>query len=58
MSPSATVQKALDSSKVVIFSKTYCPYCRSAKELFDKLGQKYAHVELDAMGSLSCLVNH
>ena len=31
------VQKMIDSAKVVIFSATYCPYCRVAQKQFDKL---------------------
>jgi glutaredoxin 3 len=35
---------------VVVFSKTYCPYCTATKALFDSLGVKYAVHELDKMG--------
>lgn len=27
------VKKAIASDKVVIFSKSYCPYCKTAKEV-------------------------
>ncbi|KAK4873750.1 hypothetical protein RN001_013110 [Aquatica leii] len=47
-SPKASMVKELISSDtVVIFSKTYCPYCTMAKEVFNKLKQKYTAVELD-----------
>ncbi|XP_065165496.1 uncharacterized protein [Atheta coriaria] len=47
-SPKAIMVKDLiNSDTVVIFSKTYCPYCKMAKEVFDKLQQKYTAVELD-----------
>ncbi|KAF0976355.1 hypothetical protein FDP41_004582, partial [Naegleria fowleri] len=36
-------------NKVVIFSKTYCPYCANAKKLFSELGVDYKVLELDTM---------
>lgn len=41
------VKKMISDDKVVIFSKTYCPYCKMAKEVFDKIKFKYTAVELD-----------
>ncbi|XP_066259962.1 uncharacterized protein [Euwallacea similis] len=41
------VKNLIISDKVVIFSKTTCPYCKLAKEVFDKLKEKYTVVELD-----------
>ncbi|XP_055694034.1 uncharacterized protein LOC129796265 isoform X2 [Lutzomyia longipalpis] len=41
------VRDTIASDKVVIFSKTYCPYCRMAKEQFDKLSQKFTAIELE-----------
>ncbi|KAF6170106.1 hypothetical protein GIB67_025795 [Kingdonia uniflora] len=35
---------------VVVFSKTYCGYCRSVKQLFDQIGATYKVVELDEIG--------
>ncbi|KAL1497708.1 hypothetical protein ABEB36_008620 [Hypothenemus hampei] len=43
----AEVKNIIGSGKVVIFSKTYCPYCKLAKEVFDKIKEKYTTVELD-----------
>ncbi|XP_060522163.1 uncharacterized protein LOC132699460 isoform X1 [Cylas formicarius] len=43
----AEVKDLIGSDKVVIFSKTYCPYCKLAKEVFDKLKEKYTTIELD-----------
>ncbi|XP_059472435.1 uncharacterized protein LOC132194868 isoform X2 [Neocloeon triangulifer] len=46
--PIATLVKELIASDVVvIFSKTYCPYCVMAKEVFDKINFKYTPIELD-----------
>lgn len=41
------VRQLITSDSIVIFSKTYCPYCRVAKDLFDKLDQRYSIIELD-----------
>ncbi|CAH1978293.1 unnamed protein product [Acanthoscelides obtectus] len=41
------VQELIKSDKVVIFSKTYCPYCKLAKEVFEKIKEKYTVIELD-----------
>ncbi|XP_015516691.1 uncharacterized protein [Neodiprion pinetum] len=42
------VNELIASDSVVIFSKTYCPYCTMAKEVFDKLKHKYTAIELDS----------
>ncbi|GAV67946.1 Glutaredoxin domain-containing protein [Cephalotus follicularis] len=44
------LQKAKEivaSDPVVVFSKTYCPYCVSVKKLLDQLGATYKPYELD-----------
>ncbi|TPX69646.1 hypothetical protein SpCBS45565_g02336 [Spizellomyces sp. 'palustris'] len=41
------VEDALSENKVVVFSKTYCPYCTKAKRLLDFLNVKYESFELD-----------
>ncbi|KAG2311287.1 hypothetical protein Bca52824_022844 [Brassica carinata] len=41
------VQKTIASHKIVIFSKSYCPYCRRAKSVFSELDQVPHVVELD-----------
>ncbi|KAJ8959754.1 hypothetical protein NQ314_006183 [Rhamnusium bicolor] len=47
-SPKATLVKDLiKSDKVVIFSKSYCPYCNLAKEVFNKIKENYTAIELD-----------
>ncbi|KAF2901627.1 hypothetical protein ILUMI_04552 [Ignelater luminosus] len=47
-SPTASLVKDLISSDVVvIFSKSYCPYCKLAKDVFEKLKQNYTAIELD-----------
>ncbi|WJX28288.1 Glutaredoxin-C4, variant 2 [Trifolium repens] len=41
------VDKTINSHTIVIFSKTYCPYCRRAKAVFKELNQVPHVVELD-----------
>ncbi|XP_031833144.1 uncharacterized protein LOC116427210 [Nomia melanderi] len=41
------VNQLIKSDKVVIFSKTKCPYCKMAKTVFDNLKEKYTAIELD-----------
>ncbi|KAF5725963.1 Glutaredoxin C4 [Tripterygium wilfordii] len=43
----AFVKKTISSHKIVIFSKSYCPYCRRAKAVFKELKQSPHVVELD-----------
>lgn len=33
-------------TKVLIYSKDYCPYCHRAKALFQKLGQDFEEIDL------------
>ncbi|KAF5207531.1 Glutaredoxin-c4 [Thalictrum thalictroides] len=44
---SAFVKKAVSSNKIVIFSKSYCPYCKRAKAVFRELNQSPHIIELD-----------
>ncbi|KAK5996143.1 Glutaredoxin [Cladobotryum mycophilum] len=41
------VQTFIDNNAVVIFSKTWCPYCQQAKKTLDGVGAEYTAVELD-----------
>ncbi|KAF9654154.1 glutaredoxin [Thelephora ganbajun] len=42
MSAKQTVEDAIAGNKIVIFSKSYCPYCRKAKNL---LTSDFAHLK-------------
>ncbi|KAJ8679956.1 hypothetical protein QAD02_015743 [Eretmocerus hayati] len=42
-----TIKQLIDSDKVVIFSKSGCPFCKMAKEKFDLLKQAYKAIEID-----------
>ncbi|KAK6628004.1 hypothetical protein RUM43_002100 [Polyplax serrata] len=41
------INDLITRDEIVIFSKTYCPYCKMAKEIFDNLNRKYTVIELD-----------
>ncbi|KAL1465873.1 hypothetical protein WDU94_005399 [Cyamophila willieti] len=49
MNPAAHqfVQDLIKSEKIVIFSKTTCPFCKMAKDVFQKLNVQPKTVELD-----------
>ncbi|KAJ5184788.1 Glutaredoxin [Penicillium cf. griseofulvum] len=40
-------QSLINDNAVVVFSKSYCPYCDSSKKLLDSLNAKYTTLELD-----------
>ncbi|XP_039045808.1 glutaredoxin-C3-like [Hibiscus syriacus] len=46
-SPSTFVQNAIFLNKIVIFSKSYWPYCLRAKRILSELNEKPYVVELD-----------
>ncbi|XP_011870030.1 PREDICTED: glutaredoxin-C4-like isoform X2 [Vollenhovia emeryi] len=41
------VTELIAKDSIVIFSKTYCPYCNMAKKVFDSLKKTYTAIELD-----------
>ncbi|EKX36830.1 hypothetical protein GUITHDRAFT_155125 [Guillardia theta CCMP2712] len=43
----AIARQAIDNNAVVVFSKSYCPYCAKAKNVLDSLNAKYEVLELD-----------
>ncbi|KAJ5894588.1 glutaredoxin Grx1 [Penicillium taxi] len=42
-------QSLIDSNSVVVFSKSYCPYCKSTKDLLNSLDAQFAVLELDKL---------
>lgn len=44
---STKVQDLINKSSVVVFSKSYCPYCRATKQTLDGLKVEYDLLELD-----------
>ncbi|ODQ56544.1 glutaredoxin-1 [Saitoella complicata NRRL Y-17804] len=49
MSPAvkSKVDKAIADNKIAVFSKSYCPYCKQAKNTLSQLGIKFYVLELD-----------
>ena len=45
------VQSIIDENPVAVFSKSYCPYCRQAKQLLSDSGAKFYAIELDQVGT-------
>jgi glutaredoxin 3 len=43
-------QAMIDNNAVMVFSKSYCPYCRNTKRILDTHGAKYHHYELNQEG--------
>eukprot|EP00877_Chromochloris_zofingiensis_P000848 jgi/Chrzof1/10764/Cz05g11110.t1 len=41
------INKTVGDNKVVVYSKTYCPYCARAKDLFNRLNVPAKVIELD-----------
>lgn len=53
------VEKAVNDNPVVVFSKTYCPFCKMAKDALRQAGLKetdYVRYELDERGKLVYLL--
>lgn len=48
-SPMEVVEQRIKDNKVMVFSKTTCPFCTKIKNLFDSLGFKYEVLELDQL---------
>ena len=44
-------QTLIDENPVMVFSKSYCPYCRATKQLLSEKGAKYEVLELDMIGT-------
>ena len=43
----AKVQSLINENPVMIFSKSYCPFCDKTKRLFQSKGVSYGSIELD-----------
>jgi glutaredoxin 3 len=41
------VEQAIKSNKVIVFSKSYCPYCVEAKRILSSKGTPFELFELD-----------
>lgn len=47
VSMAEVIKKAIQQNKVMIFAKSYCPYCNNAAKLFDDLRVAYVRWDLD-----------
>ena len=45
------VDEKVANNKVMVFSKSYCPYCKMAKDVLKEVGVQYGLVELDERGT-------
>ncbi|SPJ70725.1 probable glutaredoxin [Fusarium torulosum] len=52
---STKVQQLIDNNSVVVFSKSYCPYCKQTKKALDELNAEYELLELDEVSDGSAL---
>ncbi|KAJ3151385.1 hypothetical protein HDU86_006085 [Geranomyces michiganensis] len=52
------VDDAIKTHDVVIYSKTYCPYCDKAKALLKSKGQAFELVELDSVADGEAMHAH
>jgi hypothetical protein len=43
----AEIEQDIKQNKVMVFSKSYCPYCTEAKTAISKLGVAFKAIELD-----------
>merc|ERR1711879_300457 len=43
----AEIDNFIKNNKVAIISKSYCPYCTTAKKAFDSIDQKYEVLEIE-----------
>uniref|UniRef100_A0A2R5LI13 Putative glutaredoxin n=1 Tax=Ornithodoros turicata TaxID=34597 RepID=A0A2R5LI13_9ACAR len=43
------VRQTIQQHLVVVFSKSYCPFCKKAKQIFEDLHIPYHAVELDQL---------
>ncbi|KAI9045768.1 glutaredoxin [Aspergillus affinis] len=48
-------QSYINENGVVVFSKSYCPYCHASKKLLNELGAKFAVVELNELSDGSAI---
>lgn len=46
-SPKAKAETFIKDNNIMVFSKTYCPYCTKAKDALTELGLKFTVYELD-----------
>ena len=58
MAAKSKAQQIIDENPVVVFSKSYCPYCKATKSLLNEKKAKYFLMELDQVGMFSRTYGH
>ena len=48
----AFIEKQISENKVVVFSKSYCPFCTKAKAALNDVKANFILIELDQRGDL------
>ena len=54
-SPMEMVDQYVNNNKVMMFSKTTCPFCSKVKQLFEQEKIKYEVLEIDQIGELDSI---
>lgn len=49
---SNVVEQNIKTNAIMIFSKSYCPFCNKVKQMFKDKNLAYVAIELDQMGEL------
>lgn len=44
------VDSEIQGNAAVMFAKSFCPFCKMAKNIFDEIGAKYKNFELEDRG--------
>ena len=44
------IEQYIKSNSIMIFSKSYCPFCNKVKQMFSDKGLSFKSIELDEMG--------
>ncbi|XP_071084226.1 thioredoxin reductase 1, cytoplasmic-like [Haliotis cracherodii] len=51
----STLQDYISKNKIMIFSKTTCPFCQKVKDLFKTLNVEYTALEIDTLDNMSAI---
>ncbi|KAJ3361494.1 hypothetical protein GGF32_007252 [Allomyces javanicus] len=54
----ALVSKLIAENNAMVFSKSYCPYCRKAKDTLTTLGKPFHAIELDQIATGDLIQAH
>ena len=57
MADRATIEGQINSTKVIMYSKSSCPFCSTAKQVFAQMNVDYTLVELNQVPNGSAIQN-